>query len=305
MPDTLVGATIRSQDFPPAVWTSETTAQTDITSTSFVAGTPTASITFLAPTSGEVLIFVGAGMRDSAGNRVHLAPEVRENNVSGAVVLSADVTTRGVGSNSVSTGYQYHSRITLLTGLTPGGTYFARTMQKVSGGTTCDLAIRDIGVIPTPLGGNFAGKLIKALDYPPATWAQDTTSITNPTTSSYIAGTPAVEVTFNGPTSGRVLLIVGAGIGNSAGSNRIFLAPEVRETDSSGALVLSATVTERGYSSHTTAAAFHYGSRASILEGLTPGQLYYARAMYVVATGDGGTNTADISCREIVVASLP
>lgn len=303
--DTFVGATIRSQDFPPAEWASEATAQIDITSTSFVAGSPSCEMTFVAPTSGEVLIFVGGGVRDSAGNRVHIAPEVRVGTVAGAVQLAADVTTRGIGSSTTSTNYEYYSRITLLTGLTAGTTYYARTMQKVSGGTTGDIAIRDIGIIPTPMGGNFAGKRVKALDYPPAAWSQDTTAINNPTNSSYVAGTPEVSVTFNGPTSGRVLLCVGAGIGNSANHDRILLSPEVRLTDSSGALILSATVTERGFSSQSQAAAFHYGSRASILDGLDPGQLYFARAMYAVLTGDAGASTGDISCREIIVASLP
>lgn len=149
-----------------------------------------------------------------------------------------------------------------------------------------------------------AGSPMKALDWPPAVMSQDNTQINNPTNTSYITGSPEVSVTFIAPTSGRILLVVGGGLGNSAGADRIAISPEVRETNASGALVLSATVTERGYSSENQAIGFHYGSRESILDGLTPGQVYYAVAKYVVLA-DPGAQTGDISVREIVVAPLP
>lgn len=149
-----------------------------------------------------------------------------------------------------------------------------------------------------------AGQLVKALDWPPAVMAQDSTQINNPTNTSYIVGTPVVAVTFIGPTSGRVLLIVGGGVGNSAGADRVALSPEVRETNSSGAVVLSATVTERGFCAENQANGFHYGSRESILDGLTPGQVYYAVVKYVVF-GDPGAQTGDIAVREIIVAPVP
>ncbi|MGP3917693.1 hypothetical protein [Nonomuraea sp. 10N515B] len=306
MTDTLVGAVISAQDFPPAVWASDTTANSDISSTSYIAGTPTVSVTFTAPTSGAVLLSVGVAASDNGGtNRVHLSPEVRENNVSGAVVLAADVTNRGVGTPGEASANTHRSRTTLLTGLTPGGTYFARTMHKVSGGTTADIAVREITVIPTPLGSSFAGRPVRALDYPPAVWAQDTTTITNPSNSSYITGTPEVSVTFIAPTSGRVLIVVGGGLGNSAGADRIFLSPEVRLTNSGGALVLSPSVTNRGFGSDNSSSGFHYGSRESVLEGLTPGQVYYAVVKYVVATTEAGASAADIAARDVTVVSIP
>ncbi|MGI5286650.1 hypothetical protein ACQEVF_25380 [Nonomuraea polychroma] len=305
MTDTLVGAVISAEDYPPAKWAQDTTANSDISSTSYIAGTPTVSVTFTAPTSGAVLLSVGVAASDNGGtNRVHLSPEVRENDVSGTVVLAADVTNRGVGTPSSASANTHRSRTTLLTGLTPGGTYFARTMHKVSGGTTADISVREIIVTPTPLGSSFAGRPVRALDYPPAVWDQDTTSILNPTNTSYITGSPEVSVTFIAPTSGRVLIVVGGGLGNSSGANRIFLSPEVRETDSAGDLVLAASVTNRGFGSDNSSAGAHYGSRESVLEGLTPGQLYYAVVKYVVIN-DGGTNTADIAARDITVVPIP
>lgn len=305
MPDTLVGAKIQAQDFPAPAYASDTTSISNITSTSFIAGSPVNSTTFVAPTSGMVLLSVGLSARDNGGvNRVHLAPEVRVGSAGGALVLAADVTTRGVGTPGEAASFIYRSRTTLLTGLTGGTTYYVQTMYKVSGGTTADLQVRDVTVCPVPLGGNYAGQPVKALDFPPPVWSQDTTAIANPTNTSYTAGSPAVSVTFIAPTSGRVLIIVGGGCGNSAGADRIFLSPEVRLTDSSGAVVLTPSVTNRGFSSDMCSSGHVYGSRESVLEGLTPGQQYFARVMYVVAA-DPGAQTADIAARDITVVPLP
>ncbi|MFC7380899.1 hypothetical protein [Sphaerisporangium rhizosphaerae] len=148
----------------------------------------------------------------------------------------------------------------------------------------------------------LAGTKVNALDFPPAVYASDTTQIDNPTNASYVAGTPEVGVTFIAPTSGRVWLIVGGGVGNSTGADRIFLSPEVRETNSSGAVVLAPSVITRGFSGHQGASTFHYASRRTLLSGLIPGKQYYARVMYAVATSDSGASTADIACRDITVA---
>lgn len=306
MPDTLVGATIKAGDFPRAVWMQDSTALANLANTAYAAGSPDLAFTFVAPTSGQALLTVGAGMRDNGGtNRVHFAPQVRQDSAAGAIVLAADVGSRGVGSGSASADYQYHSRTTLLQGLTPGRTYHVQGLHKVSGGTSADIGVREMIVCPLPLGGNWAGQPIKALDYPPAVWAQDSTQINNPANTGYILGTPEVSVTFIAPTSGRVLLVVGGGLGNSAGSDRIFLSPEVRLTNSAGAVIVQASVTERGYGSQNQAAAFHYGSRESVLDGLTPGQQYWAAVKYVRIDDPAGTTTADIAVREILVAPLP
>lgn len=308
MPDILVGAPISATDRPASVWASDTTANQNISSTTFIAGSPSVEVTFVAPTSGAVLISVGCAGADNGGtNRIHVAPEVRLGSVSGSVVLSADVTTRGVGLPGEASANVHRSRTTLLTGLTAGSTYYARTMHKVSGGSSADIAVREITVTPTPLGSSFAGRPVRALDYPPAVWAQDATQINNPSNSSYAAGSPAVETTFIAPTSGRVLIVAGGGAGQGAAqpADRIFMSPEVRLTNSSGAVVLSASVTNRGWTSDPATAGFVYGSRESVLEGLTPGQLYYARLMYLVSTGDSGASTQDIACREIVVVPIP
>lgn len=303
MANALVGGLI--EPLPAATWVADDTTQTDVSSTSYIAGTPSVETTFVAPPSGAVLLSVGLSARDNGGsNRVHLAPEIRVGTVAGSVVLSANVVTRGVGTPGGIANYVYRARTTVLTGLTPGTTYYARTMHKVSGGSSGDVNVRDMTIAPCPLGGARAGQPVRAVDWPAAAWASDSTTITNPSGSSYQAGSPAVSVTFTAPTSGRVLLIVGGGLGNSAGANRIFLSPEVRETNVSGAVVLTPSVTNRGFSSDNVAVGFHYGSRESVLEGLTPGQTYFARVMHAVVD-DGGGSTGDIEHRDIGVVSLP
>jgi len=303
----LVGTVIEAGDFPASVYAADTTSIANLSNASFEAGTPECSVTFVAPTSGMVMVSVGLSARDNGGtNAVHLAPEIRVGSSAGTVVLSANVIARGVGTPGEPTSFMYRSRTTIVSGLTGGTAYFARTMHKVSSGSTADLQVRDITIVPLPLGGAFAGRPVRAVDWPPAVWAQDITQINNLSGSSYQAGTPPVSVTFTAPTSGRVLLIVGGGLGNSAGADRIFLSPEVREgTDSSGAVVLAPSVTNRGFGSDKCSSRFHYGSRESVLEGLTPGQTYFARVMYAVVDDTSGSATADIAARDIGVVPLP
>lgn len=150
-----------------------------------------------------------------------------------------------------------------------------------------------------------AGTEVLALDFPPAVQAYDATQIINPTNSNYSAGSPQVGVAFTAPTSGRVLVIIGGAVGNSAG-DRIFLSPQVFEGSSaSGTEILSPSVTSRGYSSDNVSVGYQYGTRESLLEGLKPGQTYYARVMHVVNTGDSGTSTQDIAARQITIVPVP
>lgn len=149
MTDIKAGAKVLAADFPEGKNSASQTANDNISSTSYIAGSPEVGTTFVAPTSGRVLLTVGAGFKDGT-NRVHVSPEVYLGTSSaGSVFLSADVTLRGVGSVSAATNYHYRSRTTLLTGLTPGSTYYARTVHKVSGGSTSDITVRDIAVTPT------------------------------------------------------------------------------------------------------------------------------------------------------------
>lgn len=150
MTDIKVGASVKAVDFPKSVYLFDGTDQLNVSSTAYISGSPIVSVFFVAPTSGRVLLTVGAAMRDDTGtNRVHISPVVREDDAAGAAVVSADVTRRGVGSTGSAAGHEYRSRTTLVEGLEPGRTYYAHTAHKVSGGATADIGHRDIMVVPT------------------------------------------------------------------------------------------------------------------------------------------------------------
>lgn len=153
MPDLAAGIMIRALDYPPSQVTFENTEQTNVSSTTYVAPATACAVTFIAPTSGRVKIVVGAGMRDDTNdNRIFVAPEVRETDVSGQIVASPSVVAHGVGSFNLASGYMYWSRCTILDGLTPGRQYFARIMIRAETATSAsaDLRLKDLAVIPVP-----------------------------------------------------------------------------------------------------------------------------------------------------------
>ncbi|WP_143082139.1 hypothetical protein [Nonomuraea wenchangensis] len=149
MPDITDGAVASASDFPPSVYAFDDTRISDIDSTSYITGSPVVFVYFTAPTSGKVLLTIGGGLQDSStANRVHLAPVVREDGPGGSAVVSANVVTRGIGCPEQTTSFMYLSRTSLITGLTPGRTYYAHTAHKVSGGSSGDIASRDLTVVP-------------------------------------------------------------------------------------------------------------------------------------------------------------
>lgn len=153
MTDILVGSVIQPEDFPPTVWSSDNTDANNVTDTAFTNGSPEVSVTFTAPTSGRVLIINGGGCRNNTGaDQVFIDSEVRETNGSGSVVRAASVTGDGtISCADESLAHEYKSRAYVLSGLTPGGTYFARIQYRTtSGNGTADVAARSIIVQPIP-----------------------------------------------------------------------------------------------------------------------------------------------------------
>jgi hypothetical protein len=95
--DILVGAKVKAADFPASVWAQDTTEILNISSTTFIAGTPEVGTTFVAPTSGKVLMFVGGSARSQTGDdRILMAANVfLGSNSSGTQVLSSSVGFTG------------------------------------------------------------------------------------------------------------------------------------------------------------------------------------------------------------------
>lgn len=143
------GTVVNALDFPPTVQANDATSNNNISSTSYVTGSPVVSTTFTAPTSGRVRLIVSmVGGADATGNRVFVSPQVFEGtDATGTEVLSPSVAT-AVGTISEQTSSSSYERCSFLDGLTPGGTYFVRTMHRVTGGSTIDLLYRGVIVVP-------------------------------------------------------------------------------------------------------------------------------------------------------------
>lgn len=152
MAEIAAGGEIDANWWPESVRFVENTDQNNVTSTTFIAGSPECSGTFIAPLSGRVGVIVAAELRQQeASQRIFLSFEIRLGSSAGAVHTGA-VVHRGVSTTGDATPSNYlsHGNMSMVDGLTPKATYFIRTMQLVSGGTTNDIGHRRVCVIPMP-----------------------------------------------------------------------------------------------------------------------------------------------------------
>lgn len=143
-----------------------------------------------------------------------------------------------------------------------------------------------------------SGSVVTGTDAPTAVNHVEGTLHNSITSTSYAAGSPACQVAFIAPTTGRVLIEWAAFLDNN-GANTTFITPQVREGASlgSGTIVLAASDEN---------ALFHLNTnqlRAGCfypLDGLVPGASYNVQLMHRVT---GGTGTVDD--REVIVTPLP
>lgn len=152
-PGPLAGAQISARQWPESVQNDDGTTISNITSTTFITGSPVVSVTFTAPHSGRVGVCIAAGLReDSAGNRVWVTYELYLGTSSSGTLVHAGVEPRGVNStgDATASGEQTHGNMSMEENLTPGATYYAQVVYRVSGGTTNDVTRRRIIVIPLP-----------------------------------------------------------------------------------------------------------------------------------------------------------
>lgn len=126
--------------------------------------------------------------------------------------------------------------------------------------------------------------------WPESEWVQDTTQITGLSNTTPAVGSPVVATQFTAPTTGRVLLIVGFGARDTNGE-AVTVTPEVYVgPDATGTQIIgSADDKTHGCKSCGLTAKHAHWSRRSLLSGLTPDALHYARLVYYVT---GGTTAA-------------
>jgi hypothetical protein len=156
---------------------------------------------------------------------------------------------------------------------------------------------------PQPLS---AGTPVRALDFPPAQFNFNQTSITNITDTSYQTGNPETAVRFQAPTSGRVAVTIKAIIQNNSAANtdRLFVTFRVLSGDPDDAVVFQTDEVKNGVSNAAIPEAdeFRYACHTTMVSGLTPGEFYYARVRHRTTLGSG---TADIGYRHILVFPIP
>lgn len=150
-----------------------------------------------------------------------------------------------------------------------------------------------------------AGTRVKAVDFPRAQQVSDQTTQANIADTSYVTGTPEVAVRVMAPSSGRVMVRVGAGPRNNTAANqdRVFVSFRVFEGDPADNDLFQTEEVKLGLS-NTGAGAddYSYGGHGTMVQGLTPGTYYYFQVRHRTTLGSG---TADIGFRSILVTPIP
>lgn len=156
MAEIVSGSQAYGADFPPSQYDQDWTTQANVTTTSYVSGTPEVAASITAPTSGKVMVAIGAGVRNNANpatnERVIVTYEVLEDSSNGPVFTS-ESAYRGITSCGIVAiqEYTYQGNFSLETGLTPGRQYYFRLRHRsINGDGTVDIASRDITVWPVP-----------------------------------------------------------------------------------------------------------------------------------------------------------
>jgi hypothetical protein len=152
---------------------------TSTTSTSYVPGSPVVSLSFVAPPSGKALITVYARLEGTSPSAAYCSFEVRHTNSTGTVVFSPDDRYAAAMQDQYWSGSE---RRKLVSGLTPGDTYYVRTMIRTSNGSNAAVVLYR-ALLAEPV----------YLDNPPALVGQDEILVLGPTDPVPV-GTPAGTV---------------------------------------------------------------------------------------------------------------
>lgn len=151
----LAGQTIKALDFAGYAATSSSTDETNFNSTTFTLGGSTTGVSFIAPTSGIVLVTFGGRIRLNSTTAVHvlLAAEVRTGSSigSGTVIhAAADAWSLNIGEQSANNRLSA-SKIIPVSGLTAGSTYNVSLWHRnstsvASAGSIFDREVTVVGV---------------------------------------------------------------------------------------------------------------------------------------------------------------
>lgn len=154
MPELTSGGSVYGRDTPPSQYDQDWSPILNITTTTYITGSPEVGVNFTAPTSGRVLICVGGSIRNDAATLEQgaITYQLFEDSSSGALLFAGNslngVQLQGV---AVSGDYKVMGGVSMEEALTPGRSYYAQLVYKCFlGNGTVDIASRDISVIPLP-----------------------------------------------------------------------------------------------------------------------------------------------------------
>lgn len=144
------GQRVRAVDFPSSATDTQNTSGTT-TSTSFTAtlsGGTACSVTFTAPTSGNIQVVNSASISNSTTQNTWVSWELRTGSTpgSGTAIASAD-NNRALTHNGTTS--ERASIVDVWTGLSAGTVYNVRQMYRVSSGTGTFVS-KSLSVIPVP-----------------------------------------------------------------------------------------------------------------------------------------------------------
>lgn len=152
MTDIRAGDEISKDWWPASVVDRDFTEQADISSATYVTGSPVVDVLFVAPLSGRVVVALQAGIdQDSAGNRALVSYQMYEGTSASGTLVQAPRDEYGVSSpGSAASDEMVQGNMSMVAGLTPGATHYARVVHRVDAGTTNDVTFRELIVFPVP-----------------------------------------------------------------------------------------------------------------------------------------------------------
>lgn len=153
MTDIKAGDEIAAGWWPPAIRAESTTDIDNVTATTPQAGSPTVDVQFTSPLSGRVAVCIQGGIdQDSADDRLFINYEMYEGSSAAGTLVRDSRSSFGISSQGGTVSDELiQGNMTMVSGLTPGVTHFARVVHYTEGVSgTNDVTFRRIIVFPLP-----------------------------------------------------------------------------------------------------------------------------------------------------------
>ncbi|TDC58585.1 hypothetical protein E1281_01145 [Actinomadura sp. KC345] len=146
MTELAAGTLVQALDYPPTRSGDATAATGNIVFTAYSPST--AVCTFIAPTTGRVMVAIAAEVRDNTSTN-YVRHSVRlVDDRTGDVVVGPDAYARGYSSIGAAADWETRSRVFLVQGLEPGASYTATVMYRVEGESSADQDSISVAVWP-------------------------------------------------------------------------------------------------------------------------------------------------------------